>query len=147
VDVSSCGGRNRRGAHEAIGAALVRASPIRIKHLLRELCDIGVNIRPSSFDAIAGVAATDFATPESIRHALERMIFIEIKTSNQPRVKAGFEGFFFALTESEIAAADQLGQRHKVSLFNRLSGELPITSVSEILDRSKSLNWQVSVQL
>jgi diketogulonate reductase-like aldo/keto reductase len=75
------------------------------------------------------------------------MIFIEIKTSNQPRVKAGFEGFFFALTESEIAAADQLGQRHKVSLFNRLSGELPITSVSEILDRSKSLNWQVSVQL
>jgi hypothetical protein len=115
--------------------------------LLTELSHKGFVIKSSSFDAIAGAGEVDFYSADSIRAALDGMVFIEIKTSNQPRVKAGFQGFFFALTESEIAAADQLGAQHKVALFNRLTGELLITSVPEILNRSKSLNWQVSVQL
>jgi hypothetical protein len=39
-------------------------------------------------------------------------------------VQPGFEGFFFALTENEIAASEQLGPRHRVGLFNRITGKL-----------------------
>ena len=67
--------------------------------------------------------------------------------ANQTRVQPGFKGFFFALTESEIAAAERLGSRHRVALFNNSTGELLITSVPEIISRAKSMNWQLSVQL
>jgi len=75
------------------------------------------------------------------------MCFIEIKSANQSRVKPGFNGFFFALTESEISAADQLKERHRVALYNKVTGEVLLTSVTEILARAKSSTWQVSVQL
>ena len=78
---------------------------------------------------------------------MAQTVFIEIKTANQPRVKPEFAGFFFALTETEILVAEQLGGRHKVDLYNNLTGELLLTTVSEILGRSRSTNWQVSGQL
>ncbi|MCW0197574.1 hypothetical protein [Sphingopyxis sp.] len=115
--------------------------------LLKELADTGINIRGSSFDAIATSTAVDWKCAESVRAALPTMVFIEIKTSNQARVKPGFQGFFFALTESEISAADQLGSRHMVALFNRQTGEVQLTNIPDILARSRSLTWQVSVQL
>ncbi|PTQ12105.1 hypothetical protein CLG96_05940 [Sphingomonas oleivorans] len=138
------------GEIEAIAAVadwIPRPKGLGLKVLLAELARAGVSIKPSSFDAIAVASEVNFQSPESTRLALENMVFIEIKASNQERVKPGFEGFFFALTESEIAAADQLGSRHRVALFNRLSGELLLTSVPEILHRSKSMTWQLSVQL
>jgi hypothetical protein len=58
-----------------------------------------------------------------------------------------FSGFFFALTESEIAAAELLGHRHRVALFNNLTGELLISSVPDIIARTRSMTWQLSVQL
>ncbi|RQQ15535.1 hypothetical protein DF107_09070 [Burkholderia stagnalis] len=75
------------------------------------------------------------------------MMFIEIKTANQKRVRSGFTGFFFALTEGEIAASEVLKERHCVALYNKLSNELLMTSVPAILARAKSMNWQVSIQL
>lgn len=115
-------------------------------HLLREK---GLNIKGSSFDAVhvPGIRDLDFADPTAVAAALPTMTFIEIKTASQPRVRPGFAGFFFALTEGEIIAADVLGSRHRVALFNKLSGEILMTSVPEILARSKSQNWQLSVQL
>jgi hypothetical protein len=124
-----------------------RPKGVPLRLLLSELRDGGIEIKPSSFDAIAAAEQVDFLSAESIRANLHKMIFIEIKTANQPRVRPGFNGFFFALTESEIAAADQLGDRHKVALFNRVTDELLITSIPEILKRSRSVTWQVSVQL
>ncbi|WP_394652431.1 hypothetical protein [uncultured Sphingomonas sp.] len=115
--------------------------------LLQELSAVGVRIRRSSFDAISTPKPVDFGCRESVRAALPEMTFIEVKSSNQSRVKPGFEGFFFALTESEIAAADQLGARHKVALFNRLTGELQLTNIPDIIARSRSMTWQLSIQL
>lgn len=58
-----------------------------------------------------------------------------------------FSGFFFALTEGEIAASEALGIRHRVALFNKLTGNIKMTSVVEIVAAAKSTNWQLSVQL
>ncbi|MDT3735873.1 MAG: hypothetical protein ROZ00_06600 [Denitratisoma sp.] len=120
-----------------------------LKVLLAALSESGVKIKGSSFDAIACKDADrlDFGNPAAVRAALPEMTFIEIKTANQTRVRPGFSGFFFALTEGEIAAAEALQQRHRVALYNKLSGELLLTSVPEILARTKSMNWQLSVQL
>lgn len=126
---------------------LPRPKGQELRNLFGELARSGINIRPSSFDALALPAPINLLDPDQIRAALPYTTFMEIKTANQARVKPGFRGFFFALTESEISAAEQLGERHKVALYNKITGELQITSVQDILARTTSMNWQLSVQL
>lgn len=144
---------NRSGARGEATALLTqpdwypRPRGPELKTLLAALAADGIMIRPTSFDAIAAPRPLSFDDPSLLRGQLQQSTFIEIKTANQPRVKPGFAGFFFALTEAEIIAAEQLGPRHRVVLFNNLTGEMLSTSVPEILARSKSTNWQVSVQL
>ncbi|BCH67939.1 MULTISPECIES: hypothetical protein [Rhizobium/Agrobacterium group] len=118
-----------------------------LRILIEELAAIGIKLKASSFDALALPKAIDLSDRSQVQLHLSEITFIEIKTANQPRVQPGFKGFFFALTESEIAAAEQLGARHRVALFNKLTGELLITSVPEIISRTTSMNWQLSVQL
>ncbi|WP_124596083.1 hypothetical protein [Burkholderia stagnalis] len=120
-----------------------------LKVLLAELAKTGAVIKATSFDAIAfpDNEQVNFEDPRAVSEALPRMMFIEIKTANQKRVRSGFTGFFFALTEGEIAASEVLKERHCVALYNKLSNELLMTSVPAILARAKSMNWQVSIQL
>jgi len=134
-------------AVSSTGHWIARPKGAVLKLLLGELAQTGVVIKASSFDAISVPDWVDMASPESVRAHLDQMIFIEIKTANQARVKAGFGGFFFAITENEIAAADQLGARHQVALFNKNTGEVMMTSIPDILARSRSMTWQLSVQL
>lgn len=117
--------------------------------LLASLRDTGISIKASSFDAIAFPpnCKVDFTDPKSVAAALPGMCFIEIKSASQSRVKPNFDGFFFALTENEISAADQLGDRHRVALYNKVSGTVFLTSVADILARARSSTWQLSVQL
>lgn len=119
------------------------------KNLLAALRETGIVIKLTSFDAIAlpHGSIIDFLNVDSIRENLGKMTFIEIKTANQARVREDFSGFFFAFTEGEILASEALGERHKVLLVNKATGVVLLTSVPEILARSKSMNWQVSVQL
>jgi len=118
-----------------------------LRILLETLRAAGQVLKPSSFDAIAVQGPIDFTRRDEVEAALADLIFIEIKTANQARVQPGFGGFFFALTESEIAAAETLGDRHRVALYNNLTGELLLTSVPEIIARTRSMTWQLSVQL
>jgi len=146
---------NQRGASGESSALaemenwVPRPRGIGLKVLLAALAETGVVIKGSSFDAIAVPLnkSINFTDPTSVRDALPSMTFIEIKTANQERVRPGFTGFFFALTEGEIAASETPGAQHRVALYNKLSGELLLTSVPEILMRTKSTNWQLSVQL
>lgn len=126
-----------------------RPRGVGLKNLLAALSETGVVIKGSSFDAIGFPTAEqiDFADYDAVRSSLQRMTFIEIKTANQGRVRPGFAGFFFALTEGEIAASEALSTRHRVALYNNVTGELLLTSIPEILARTKSMNWQLSVQL
>ncbi|PSU23839.1 hypothetical protein [Photobacterium kishitanii] len=121
----------------------------QLKNLLEALEQTGIVIKRSSFDAISIPSNTqiDLNDIESIVKSILDITFIEIKSANQERVKEDFSGFFFALTESEISAAEQLGDRHRVALFNKITSQMVMTSVSEIVSRSKSMTWQVSVQL
>lgn len=115
--------------------------------LLDALRSAGKPIKASSFDALALPSGTDLSDPKQVRDRLSEMIFIEIKTCNQPRVRPGFDGFFFALTENEIAAAEVLGTQHRVALYNKITGDILMTSVPEIVARARSSTWQFSVQL
>ena len=121
----------------------------QLDKLIGMLEETGISIKKTSFDAIAlpDGCSVDFANAASVREHIGSMVFIEIKTANQARVKPDFTGFFFAFTEGEILASEVLGDRHKVLLVNKVTGAVQLSSVLEILARSKSLNWQVSVQL
>ncbi len=126
-----------------------RPSGAGLKVLLEELRIAGKAIKGTSFDAlhIPGVKKLNFLDPVAVRAALPNIDFIEIKSASQARVKPGFAGFFFALTESEISASEVLGARHRVALYNKATGEIQLTTVPDILARAKSSTWQLSVQL
>lgn len=141
------GAAGEQGAILAMELWIPRPKGEALRILIEELAATGIAIRASSFDALALPSPFEISDRNRLRRHLPEITFIEIKTANQARVQPGFKGFFFALTESEIAAAEQLGSRHRVALFNNLTGELLITSVSEIISRTKSMNWQLSVQL
>ncbi|MDW8214434.1 MAG: hypothetical protein RMJ55_12815 [Roseiflexaceae bacterium] len=113
------------------------------------LRETSIVIKWSSFDAIElpNGQEIDFTDRNAVQKALPNMVFVEIKTASQKRVRPNFSGFFFALTESKIAAAEALGNRHRVALYNKLTGDLMVTSVPEIIDKAKSTNWRVSIQL
>lgn len=119
----------------------------RLRMLLSVLADAGKRIKASAFDALILPPLVDLDDAESIAAFLDEIIFIEIKTANQARVKPDFEGFFFALTENEIAASNLLGKQHCVALFNKVTGNILLTSVPEIVARAKSSTWQLSLQL
>jgi hypothetical protein len=95
--------------------------------LLAALRRTGIDIKWSSFDAIVLPAGqtVDFTLEQDLARCLDEMVFVEIKSANQGRVTDNFDGFFFALTESEIKAADALGERHRVALFNKRTGRAP----------------------
>lgn len=117
--------------------------------LMAALKESGVLVKRSSFDAIAlpEGRVVDFTDAAAVRASLRDMVFVEIKTANQKRVRPDFSGFFFALREGELVASEALGERHRVMLFNKATGTMLLTSVPEIFARAKSTNWQVSVQL
>jgi hypothetical protein len=146
---------NQRGADgeqlafEEMQHWMPRPSGAGLKVLLDELRATGKVVKSTSFDAIhvPGVASIDFSQAAVVRAMLPDMTFIEIKSASQSRVKPGFAGFFFALTEGEIVAAEVLGSKHRVALYNKLTGELRLSSVQEIILNSRSSNWQLSVQL
>ncbi|CAH7038726.1 conserved hypothetical protein [Vibrio chagasii] len=120
-----------------------------LNNLLTLLSESGINIKRASFDAIElpeGVSV-DFSCLDSIKTSLPLMTFIEIKTTNKESVKEDFTGYFFAFTEGELHAAEQLGERHKVALVNKRTEHIIMSSVPDLLARAKSMNWQVSVQL
>jgi hypothetical protein len=143
------GALGERAALAAMDDWLPRPRGPGMKNLLRVLEEAGTPIKSKSFDAIALEASERlrFDDLESIRSLLPSMIFVEIKTADQARVGKGFTGYFFALTENEIEAADRLGARHRVVLFNKRTDEMLVTSVPEILARARSMTWQVSLQL
>ncbi|MGR2998413.1 hypothetical protein ABMY37_01560 [Vibrio vulnificus] len=120
-----------------------------LDNLLNELKRTGIDIKRTSFDAIElpkGVSV-DFSSVESIQSHLPQMNFIEVKTTSKSSVKDDFSGYFFAFTEGELSAAEQLKTRHEVALINKITGTVFMSSVPELLKRAKSVNWQVSVQL
>ena len=120
-----------------------------LEAILSVLAETGIRIKKTSFDAIAVPEneIIDFFDPVALREMVKKITFVEIKTANQTRTRPDFSGFFFALTEGEIKAAEALGDRHRVMLVNRITGATLLTSVPELLTRARSTNWQVSVQL
>jgi hypothetical protein len=126
-----------------------RPKGVHLTRLLEALEATGISIRRSSFDAIAIPIETtvDFEDTASLQATVGLMTFIEIKTASQKRVRSDFGGFFFAITESEIAAAHALGDRHRVMLFNKANGSMLMTSIPDLLVRARSMTWQLSIQL
>ena len=146
---------NQRGAAGEVSVLarldnyVPRPRGLGLKILLNALLKNGIQIKATSFDAIQLPHSNgiDFSDSEAVERDLNQMVFIEIKTANQNRVKPDFTGFFFALSENEIAASEALGRQHRVVLVNNITGESVVTSVPEIIGKAKSSTWQLSIQL
>ena len=147
--VNSGGAAGERLMGEFMSDWIKRPTGSAMKNLRGGLVLAGTPIAATSFDFIAlpPLCDLDLQDPTSIARWLPEMVFIELKTSNQSRVTSSFAGFFFSLTEKELEAAEALGDRHRVVLFNAVTKATMWTSVPEILERSRSSTWQLSIQL
>lgn len=108
-------------------------------------------IDPTSFDALTTKNGEEinFKSVDALSEIFDSLIFIEIKSGNQERLKEDFTDFFFALTYKEIQAALILEKQHMVVLLNTKPGKENIlyTNVTALLERATSMNWQLSIQL
>ena len=120
----------------SLEALIPRPRGADLRLLLHELERVGISIAGTSFDAILlpENAEVDLGDVDSVRRHLPA--FIEIKSINKALVREDFSGFFFSLTEKEIDAARQLGERHLVLLQNMITGALVQSSFGEIAARS-----------
>ena len=141
---------NQRGASGEVSVLLemehwvTRPRGIGLKVLLAALAESGVVIKGSSFDAIAlpDGESVDFTDPIAVQTMLPKITFIEIKTANQERVREGFTGFFFALTEAEIAASEALVllcHKSKRKFTELQCGQCPSALARAMLKRSRSV--------
>ena len=73
--------------------------------LMAALRESGIVVKRSSFDAVGlpQGRVVDFTDKDAVKANLEDMVFVEIKTANQARVRPDFSEFFFALTESDCS--------------------------------------------
>ncbi|MEH0788922.1 hypothetical protein [Vibrio alginolyticus] len=119
-----------------------------LTNILSVLAEHKIVIKRTSFDAIAiPCIEIDLNSCDSIREHINSFIFIEIKTTSKASVREDFSGYFFAFTENELNAAEQLGDRHRVALVNKRTERILITSVPELLARARSTNWQLSINI
>ena len=130
-----------------------RPSGTALTHLLEVMANLGYpGIPPTGFDAVelpqeACEEGFSFSSPELVLKWSEHFIFVEIKTCTQERVDEGFGRFLFSFPEVEIRAAEILGERHIVLLYNQLTGQTLRTCIPELLGRASSKVWQLTVQL
>ncbi|WP_410014865.1 hypothetical protein [Sodalis sp. C49] len=115
-----------------------------MKNLLAALKQFeDIEIKASSFDfvSIPENVTVDFSNISLLSDILKSLTFIELKTCNQKRVTTpDFKNFFFAITENEITASELLGDRHKVVLHNKMTGDKLVTTIHEIINRANSKN-------
>lgn len=122
-----------------------------MRNLLAALKQIeGIEIKATSFDFVSAPegVTVDFSDAKSLLDVIKSLTFIELKTCNQKKVTTpDFKNFFFAITQNEITAAELLGDRHRVILYNKMTGDTLEITVREIISRASSKNWQLSVSL
>lgn len=135
------------------GTRRPRPTGIGLKNLLEALAEIGFpGIHPTAFDAVdipkaAEEAGFSFDVMPAVRRWCSEFILIEIKTCTQERVDGGFGRFMFSFPAREMAAAEILGDRYRVVLHNRRTGQTREASVPELLGQASSKVWQLSIQL
>ena len=135
------------------GTRLPRPKGFELRNLLRAMDDLGYPDIPSTgFDAVdipqeAHEAGFTFASERMVLEWCEHFRFVEIKTCTQERVDDGFGRFMFSFPAAEILAAEILGDRYLVVLYNSLTGQIREASIPELLSQTSSQAWQLTVQL
>jgi len=123
-----------------------------LRNVLAAMEEIGFPGLPSTgFDKIevpreAGPHFT-FESEVMVRRWCEEFLFIEVKTCTQIRADESFGNFLFSFPETEIRAAELLGDRYVVILYNKLTEKTLRTSIPELIARTSSTAWQLTLQL
>ena len=142
------GSEGEQGAMMLFKNLIDRPKGKDMKNLLQALSQLGLNIKPTSFDKIdSGGIEINFSDVNHLVKILSQITFIEVKSTDRKSIPEDFSGYFFALTENEIDASIILGDRYKVLLINKVTGYSKWTTVKALLERAKSKTWQVSLNL
>lgn len=118
-------------------------------NLIWALKQVGKNITRTSFDCLhieKGVRV-DFRDPASIQANLDRIRFVELKTSTRPNLPPDFDRYFFSVTQSELDAGKALGEQYVVLVCNLLTGARMWLTMAELLARARTVTPCYAIRL
>lgn len=153
VTVNTTGARGERRIVQVHPHRVKRPNGHGLQFLLNAMADIGYpDIPPTGFDAVdipqeAHEGGFTFSSNRMVREWCEHFRFVEVKTCTQERADDGFGRFLFGFPYAEIRAAEILGDRYIVVLYNSLTGQIRESSLPDLLGRASSKAWQLTVQL
>lgn len=120
----------------------------------RVLETLGVPDAPvQAFDAVRTSAPVDTLNAQNLSREIDTLTLVEMKTTQKPIRDSRLEGFFFGVTESELALAKRLGDRYLFAFVvlnakNVYGTEFFVLLTSEQLDariRTKRVQYQVTL--
>lgn len=117
--------------------------------LILVLKEMGKNIKKTSFDClhIEKGARIDFRDQASIRANLDKICFVEIKTTSRSDLGPDFDRYYCSVTQSEIDASRRLGKQYMVLVYNLLTGARMWLTMAELLARAKAVTPCYSIRL
>lgn len=118
-------------------------------NLLWALKQMGKSIKGTSFDCLhieKGVRV-DFRDPESIRANLDRIRFVELKTSSRPDLAPDFARYFCSVTQAELDAGRILGERYMVLVYNLVTDSRMWLTMAELMAKAKTVTPSYAIRL
>lgn len=90
----------------------------------------------NAFDAIKLQKDIDLNDIESVKHNIDSITLIEVKSTNKENINSNFSGYFFGLTTAELLVAQNLGDKYRFIFVNIITGESYGTKVERDICKS-----------
>lgn len=108
----------------------------------------GLPVPGQAFDAVSTHELDeplDFKDTRRLREQCRQLVLLEVKATNRVAVPRDFTGFFFAITTGELLAAQKLGERYRFALVHLVHREVRLSSLRELMRRTKAIypSWSV----
>lgn len=100
----------------------------------------------NAFDAIKLQKDIDLNDIESVKHNIDSITLIEVKSTNKENINSNFSGYFFGLTTAELLVAQNLGDKYRFIFVNIITGEHMELKLNEIFAKAKGIypQWSIS---
>ena len=100
-----------------------------------------------AFDLIRCNKKLNLENEKEIRDNLDSIIIYEVKSTNQKKISANFDGYFFDLTTAELLVAQSLGNQYKFAFINTETEKFMELTINEVYARAKKIypKWAITL--
>lgn len=100
-----------------------------------------------AFDIVRCPKNLDLNDAREVGRRLSEVLVCEIKSTNKPKVKPDFSGYFFSITGGEMLTAQSLGDQYRFIFVHTQTQRYLELSLQQIFARSRCIYPTWSIQL